>query len=1108
MATRRAYLYHRNFKYEVADDATYTEVFGETLDSASVVIPNYLNTSPIANLAKPYDEVELLVQVGKGDNDTYKTEMKEHMLIDSIDVAQTSFGKDGGTYCDVTLQLMSETKYLEKAQLPNKAFTRSLLVGSKTIYDAAEYLVKTYSPRYIGEDGLTRLLEMDSSADWTRFKSTPAADVAMAQPTLRQALTTLFTQVGCIPVVKDRKVRYIDLGADRGQFLIKGQSPEKMASVRKGMSSDSWVNSLVSESSQCVDYDSSCVMEQLCFRDRDNVLLKQEENLKLETRFPIYSVKKLVLNAYVKGGATFNKSHAYGVWSCIPNNTYKALNVSFASTGTAPNVAPRIRVTPLMMAGVTDKRFYCDGYAYFYQTLAKVNSDGSLTAIRHISNSVYVKFDVTYADDGSTTSPEAVASSFLASECSANTVILVAWWFIGTINGVNTSTYNDYYTPNLGFATDSASGLDYAHARYSGYFDGNTPKESQYSLPSAYWFTKAPSGSTAFRSSMDITPLCVESSKRAQLDVDFKNMPAWSDVDTMSKYLYATVGYKVGGNTIEGFSSKYSYTISGFWNENKTYIENIMNSIGIAREGVNRYYASCIPQRYWVYMYANQLISNPFFSDGSHNFFSLLSFDVEYVPLIQSKSSWEKADVPIPLEQLDSSENGVSSMDAVAASEGEKVDRLGNAAYTVHTRAELLSLLPALNTEWSGRVAFKRVLKFGRHSIDAEYALAENYVLKNYFTSIVTKYRAYEYVDYSQAVERRELLKAYISVSTSTWDNQSLNEFDSKNGPNVYGSSNIARDLLGALEGECDSSKRLIGGGYRQSGFCSEGELSAVCAGNSVTFTVKEFDNASDGPYVDGTYLTIGGTYYSDPIGGIPQKWYPSRGTVVPEIIFHSAKLPLTDSGFSSDGDSYVAKKVRRCQEWPRYNYETVSFPTDDDFIYYLTMKFPFSEKDAGEVMSYSLQATACWNGGKGSAFERKDLARFSKWLFRYSPLLGGYPENGSLIMFATTKTSATWTGAKRNYSVSADGSYTSIDYFWKLADSTDYDMDVNSLVSGLSAKSAIEVCIYASGVLYPLAWFSYGLFASSSKVYLRLCPAKTNKVMKTDGNSCLYETD
>ncbi len=1101
MATRRTYLCYRSSKYEAADDVTYTEVYGETLDSASVVIPNVRNTSLLATELKPYSEVQLLVQVSASDNGVYKTEMKENMLIDSIDVAQTSFSGGSAKYCDITIQLMSETKYLEKAQLPNKAFTHSLVSGAKSVYEAAEYLLNAYSPRYIGTSGLTSLLAMDTGVDWTRFKNTPAADVGMAQPTLRQALTTLFTQVGCIPVVKNRKLRYLDLGADRGEFLISGLAPEKMASIRKGMSSDSWVNSLVSESSQCVDYDSSCVMEQLCFRDRDNVLLKQEENLKLETRFPIYSVKKLVLNAYVKGGATFNKVRSYGVDSCIPpivGSGTAALNVSFASTGTGANIRPQIRVTPFVQSAV---RFYCDGYAYFHQTLATVNSDGSLTAKRTIDNSAYVKFDVT-AGEG-VAQPEVTTSSFLASECSANTVILVAWWFTGTINGVDTSTYNDYYSPNLGFATDSASGLDNAHPHYSGFFDSNTPKESSYGLPSAYWFTKSPSGSLAFRSSMDITPLCVEASKRAQLEVDFLKIPAWSDVDTMSKYLYATVGYSVGGNTIEGFSAKYTKD-NGFWQSSKTYIENIMDSIGIAREGVNRYYASCIPQKYWVYMYANQTVSNPFFSSSTSNFFSLLSFDVEYVPLIQSKSSWEKSDVPIPFEQLDSSESGVSSMDAVAACEGEKADRFGNAAYTIHARAELLSLLPSLNTEWSGRVASKRVLKLGRHMIDAEYALAENYVLKNYFTSIVTKYRAYEYVDYDQAVERRELLRAYISISQTTWDNRGLNEFPGTFyvNPAAY----TARRLMGALEGSCDDSLKLIGGGYACSSYCSEGELSAVCAGNSVTFTVKEFDNASDGPYVDGTYLTIGGNYKDNPIGGIPQKWYASRGTSVPEIILHSAKLPLTDKGFSTDGDSYVAKKVRRCQEWPRYNYES-GFSSAKDFAEEIRLRFPFTEKDAGEVMSYSLQATACWNGGRYYDFERKDLARFSKWLFRYSPLLGGYPDGGTLIMLATSKTSMSWTGAKRNYSVTDDGSYTALDYFWKLSDGTVSDMTVNSLVSGLSAKSAIEVCIYVSGVLYPLAWFSKGLFETKTAIYLSLCPAKTNKVVKEDANSCLYET-
>ena len=44
-------------------------------------------------------------------------------------------------------------------------------------------------------------------------------------------------------------------------------------------------------------------------------------------------------------------------------------------------------------------------------------------------------------------------------------------------------------------------------------------------------------------------------------------------------------------------------------------------------------------------------------------------------------------------------------------------------------------------------MAFKRTLKLGANAIDAEYTFSKDYVLRNYFTSITTKYRAYEYVD-------------------------------------------------------------------------------------------------------------------------------------------------------------------------------------------------------------------------------------------------------------------------------------------------------------------------------------------------------------------------
>lgn len=1104
-----AYLYWGNDeRYEAASDVTLTTEFGETLDNASVVIPNIKASSGIAAKAKPYDEVMLEIYKFKGQPDQWR--YRARYLIDSIDVAQTSYTGDE-TYCDVTLQLMSETKYLEKVQLPNKAFTHSLVNGAKTVYEAAKYLVDTYSPKYVGESGLTPLLAMSESADWTRFKATPCADVTMSKPTLRQALTTLFTQVGCIPTVYNRKVSFLDLTKSAGEFLIGGKAPEKVASVRKGMSSDSWVNSIVSESSQCVDYDSSCVIEQLCFRDRDNVLLKQTENLKLETRYPIYEVKKLVLNAYTKGKAKFNSVYLAGgngifsgIGGCGTNMVYGdmpgCVNVSFTTSGTKP----AIKISPWCQS--TTDVISASGYLTFSFILARVNDDGSLTAVKTISSSTFsFSWENAKQSDPSTYKAVVAPFGFDVSDYTGSELTLATFTFTGTIT-VNGHTWTASKTnPNFGFATDSHPKTNVTWNVYPSYF-------SAYEFTTGTWdgkinpfiFFKDASSDMGFRSSMDITPLCVESSKRAQLEVDFQQMPEWGGVDEMSKYLYATVGYSIGGTSIEGFSTKYEYS-KGFWNESYTYIENIINSMGITRAGVNDYYAGAIPQKYWAYMFEAQKIANPLFSDEAHNTFSLLSFDVEYVPLIQSKASWEKADVPLLLEQLDSAESGVSSMDAVAASEGEKADRLGNAAWSIHARVTDPSDLAAVNSQWDGRVAFKVTLKFGANAIDAEYALAENYVLKNYFTSIVTKYRAYEYVDYSQSVERRELMRAYIRVSNAGGGN-SLNAFGGESGPRIWAEFNFARKMMGALEGYCDSSNRLVGAGYKTSSYWTECELSAVCAGNSVVFTMKEYDNASDGPYVDGTYLTKGGTWASDPIGGIPQKWYPSRGSEVPEIVLYTENETLKGMNWGSDADAFVGEAVRLSQQYPRFPRNKYPFAYDDWF----TLKFPFSEKDAAELMSYSLQVSACWASSRAK-FESKEQARFSKWLFRFSPLLGGYPSKAaSLVAFASSDTGMTWTGAKRK--LAATDQPTALEYFWEYAAVEEYSMDVNPLVGGLNSLSAIEVCILDRSDVYPLAWFQKSTFMSkvtpSMRVTIGLHPIKSDKTLKESAShSLLYES-
>ena len=291
--------------YRIAFDFPLSGEFSETLDSASVVLPHVPEADRLTDL-EPYQEA--MVEIHWRDPLTY--------LVDSF-TEELEDARNGERYYTYTIELMSETKYLEKSQLPNLSITHSLVTGQKTIKHYIELYVAQYSPKIkmLQADGTfadAPLLTMDTTADWSRMDS-PCADLAMSKPTLRQALTSLMIQVGCIPTVTNRKVGFLDFRATQSEF----KAPAGTWVATRSMASDSYVNSLIAEASNVVDADGASVSEELCFRDRDNVLLKQRENLFLATRFPIYSVKKLVMNAFVTGEKQINPTGVY--WQGVGN---------------------------------------------------------------------------------------------------------------------------------------------------------------------------------------------------------------------------------------------------------------------------------------------------------------------------------------------------------------------------------------------------------------------------------------------------------------------------------------------------------------------------------------------------------------------------------------------------------------------------------------------------------------------------------------------------------------------------------------------------------------------------------------------------------------------
>lgn len=933
----------------VVYDAPISEEYSETLDSMTIVVPHVPKADRLTDL-EPYQEVVVSVKTSQAGEDFAMS-----FLVDSF-VEEMESVRSGGEYYSYTVDLMSETKYLEKIQLPNLSITHSLVTGQKTIRHYIELYVAQYSPKIkVSDDGATfsdsPLLSLDPNADWSRMDS-PCADLAMSKPTLRQALTSLMIQAGCIPTVKNRKIGFLDYRANQTEFKA---TPGKITVVRS-MASDSYVNTLIAEAPNVVDADGASVSEELCFRDRDNVLLKQAENLFLETRFPIYSVKKLVMNAFVTGEKQINPTGVY--WQGVGNKRKTtATNANGIRGGLLLKISTDSGIALKILPFSTQSPYgsKVNGTIRIRASIIRPKAGGgySSAAVREFEQNLSWTYDYQQTISSKGISVPLFQS---AQRIDGDQIAVTAMFEGDAGDGIESMSYE-------GEPIFVADGSAFVAV-------GSYPTTS---------YQSSEKGSGWYLASVDITPLCVESSKRSQLDVDFIDMPQWGTVKEMSNWLYATVGYSIGSNRIEGFSSTYSFT-TGWWEQTKTYVENLSASIEFPTATLREYWGDPFVAGSATGLLSHDIsVPNPFFDTPSDNYFAMLFFDLEYVPLAEAKTAFKKGEVNLPISQLDSADSGVSAIDSLSAKESDSIARFGNDVLAIHQRASSWEEVQPLNSIIDGHVVFKREIKIGRNSLDVSYYASRSYVIKNYFTSIVTKYRAYENVGYSQSVTRRELLWEGLMISKRGVV-KSGDAISFKSG----GTLAFVDSLIGG-----GSSKPIENAGEEVLGpthSLYKGEVLAACSGPSATLCYSQFDNASNGIYVDGYYLTKNGSYKSNPIGGLPQKWYGRDEAKMPKKALYYSEVVglLPERQLFPDSDGYEAY-VRSVQKLP-----LVECPNGLSAVASLMVEadFGIAEKDAGERLEEVLQIEAYSDDGSLKA---------GKWLFRLSSAFGGCPSGGTV---------------------------------------------------------------------------------------------------------------
>lgn len=1107
-------------EYRVVSGSIFNEEYNETLDSATLLLSQIHKEDRLSNI-KPYDYVRVYDK-STWNNSTHSYGFDKLYLVDNFDEKENNIKEHLFGY---TINLMSETKLLEKIQCPNLTITHDINNGvstKKTIFEHMKRYMELFVPKIkFSVDGVNwsyrPLIDypakthgepnygsiriridngdfqsvgplytvtkdsaaLDSSIDYETveldsyelnpelrftienvtfdsstgkftfsgtapepgftfveisyqyyvFEETefykrfnvPCADLSFAAPTLRQLLTTLMQQVGCIPIVRNRKLSFLDFQKDAVPFDEDGDYSldNTVNYIKRSLSSDSYVNTLVNLSENVLDSENEVICETLGFRDRNNVLLKQEENLCLETSLPIYKVNQCILHAPgTLGGYLGSSYHCVLInnnpsqeWPCI---YYKEVNVGGgnASIKFCINPAPdTVDVTVIV-----DKIYFLsrDSVTDVYAIVDDTQSIGSFV----LNYSTTESDSISYKNSQQVQQTMAVRSkTFTFSGLPNNAVaLMLSGRFIK--NQDNTERLFTFIRFDNADSHVTYHGIDTRNAN-EWFANTNWSDESHYMdcFIARYNLT-----SIAAFQTWDISKLVVENSIRQLLERDFQKMrlqmpesdPTTWTLDNLSKYVYGTVGYSIGSKTISGFSDEFyvgESTTFGWITKGYTYIENIVRALELggnaprsnaltsyfdgfadmnigytknSTDGVINDYENYNLVNYAFY-YFNAGTGH--FDTTGATFFTTFFVDLYYQPLNSFNISYVKADedVPITLAQYDGNASGLTDFDRLSIHEQEQVNRVGNETLFISQRTNDFSKVKGFengplvfeddvnrngsieNGESVKYIIFRRSFTINNNYFNVSYTGSKDAVLKNYFTSIRTKYRAYQYVDYTQSVLRKEKDVFYVRVASNYYNGDDR----------IYGGNDISNDVSFtknliydfeynslsesdvptkiSYEIEKDIGKVANGiGGYNAEEQIVKNSVSCYSTSNMLGITYEYMDNNGAGPYIKDITK-------DEDLGGVPQSWqiWGDDYNLKHQVAFTNYIDFYSQLTSSSTTDAAVATQIRNIARSPivdsSYPYDIVFYVCEDNTQPQSNLKRLFY-KDYAERINHTVQ--------------------------------------------------------------------------------------------------------------------------------------------------------
>ena len=784
--------------YDLVVGSVFKEELNETLDSGSIIISN---VEPSRKLElEPYQYVYIY--------DT-ESDFEKYFLVDNF---VENYVNLDTPYYEYTIALMSETKLLEKIQLPNRTIRNPLNAPQLKVNELIGQFCKLYIPsvKYFNKNSNTwsyhQIIDYQSVIDVNSIFNVDCPDMEFNHPTLRQVLTSLMQVVGCLPRVINHKLTYINLRLKPTEFVIPS---DRKYIVSTSNSSDSYNTSIQTLGENIVGENNIVKNETLGFRDVENVFLKHTENLKLTTEFPIKEVKSLKMNVPV--------NFYFGMGVIHLGDTFISNNFVYDNNSTKTKIGFEIYYSSDLGNNI-QLRYCFEKVSYLNNNFGKV---------------IY----------------QVLTRSEIYEETATKSIVNESY--------VYSNTLKDNQDYNL-IVIELRKGNDY------GYYLISVDNVYHFYMPTLYI--------------VDLTSLVFETQKRKLKRTDLTYSP--ETIEDMSKYYYTTLEYTYGSNDINGFSQQYDY-VEWYGKYENILISNIatiyksnLDYLGELEDRIIKYYFTLMPNditKFRIDRTDYNIVDNVL--NTSLSPYSAYTFNITYIPFNNVNLKFDKSkDIPLSLTQLDNQESAIPSLTAFALREQEKVERIGNNVIKINaSNITNLNEINALNTKYNDSIIFSKEIAYYEDFCNVNYIATKDYVLKNYFTNIQTKYRAYRYVEYSNTVLRIENRKYYVYLNE-----RSFNGSDTLGVGNLTDKQNRKKKINDYFLGNLVNEETIFDTlDYNIKATTDNkmyrNDLSIIKFNNNIALNYRDFDSVS------------GGIGIQDPtqvknLGGYIQKWYIRDG--------------------------------------------------------------------------------------------------------------------------------------------------------------------------------------------------------------------------------------